>query len=152
MTDEFKGIEPAIHHSGIKVPYSWWAGDTASRFYIAIRDERKILGTRCKVCGKVFVPPRQTCPVCFVANEEWVELSDEGELISFTVARRKLAAMPFDPPVVYGLVKLDGADTALLHVVDVAPDRVAIGMRVKAKYAEDRNGGICDIEGFTPVS
>ena len=152
MTKEFVGIEPAIHKSGISVPYSWWAGETASRFYAAIRDEKKILGTRCPDCKKVYLPPRKTCPVCFVPNDEWVELADEGELVSFTVARRRLAAMPLDPPVVYGIVKLDGADTALLHVLgDVDPDKVKIGMRVKARFAQNRQGGIRDIECFVPV-
>jgi len=43
MSDQFKGIEPMVYNSKINVPYSWWAGDTASKFYITLRDEKKIM-------------------------------------------------------------------------------------------------------------
>jgi len=152
MDDSFEGIEPLVYQSGISVPYSWWAGETASRFFTTIRDEKKIMGTRCGKCGKGFVPPRKTCPTCFTKNEEWVELSDEGELLSFTVVRRQLAALPDKAPVCFGLIKLDGADTAMLHKLgEVDPADVKIGMRVKAKFAERRQAKITDIEYFKPV-
>lgn len=152
MTDEFAGVEPAVYRSGINVPYHWWAGETATRFFAAIRDERKIMGTKCSQCGKVFLPPRKTCIHCFTRNEEWVALSSEGELVSFTVARRQLAALPKKTPVIYGLIKLDGADTALLHMLgEVDPSKVKIGMRVAAKFSDERKGSIMDIDYFKPV-
>ena len=70
------------------------------------------------------------------------------------IARRRLESIPADrkAPVIWGLVKLDGADTALLHYLDeVRPEEVAIGMRVKAVFAESRTGGIRDISHFKPV-
>ena len=152
MTDELAGVEPQVYKSAINVPYHWWAGETATTFFAAIRDERKIMGTRCSKCGKVFLPPRKTCIYCFTHNEEWVALSSEGELVSFTVARKQLAALPKEAPVVYGLIKLDGADTALLHMLDeVDPSNVRIGMRVAAKFADERTGSIRDIAYFKPV-
>ncbi len=152
MKDEFAGVEPRVHRSSISVPYSWWAGDTAGRFFTAIRDEQKILGSKCGKCGKVYLPPRKSCISCFVDTDEWVELSNEGELIAATVARRQLAALKSKVPVVFGLVKLDGADTALLHVIETAdPDSVKIGARVRARFAKERGGGIMDIECFEPA-
>ncbi len=152
MKDEFAGVEPAVYKSAINVPYHWWAGETATRFFAAIRDEQKIYGTGCSKCGKVFLPPRKTCINCFTHNEEWVALSHEGELLSFTVARRQLAALPAKAPVIYGLIKLDGADTALLHMLgEVAPSDVKIGMRVIAKFAREPKGAITDIDYFKPV-
>ena len=38
MADVFKGIEPMVYKSRISVPYHWWAGETASRFLVALRD------------------------------------------------------------------------------------------------------------------
>jgi len=153
MTHHLAGIVPELYRSGIGVPYQWWAGETATRFFVAIRDEKKIMGTKCAKCARVFVPPRKTCPSCFIPNEQWVTLSPEGELISFTVARKQLAALPRKAPVIFGLVKLDGADTALLHMLgEMDPADVKIGMRVCAKFAENRKGGITDIEYFKPVS
>ncbi len=152
MKEDFAGVEPAIYKSGISVPYHWWAGETASRFFTAIRDEQKFVGVKCLKCGKVYLPPRKTCPTCFRENEEWVELSTEGEVVSFTVARRQFAAMPKKAPVIYGLIKLGGADTAMLHMLgEVEPSSVRIGMRVCAKFSENRSGSIMDIEYFKPV-
>ena len=152
MADIFEGIEPMVYKSRINVPYNWWAGDTASKFLIAIRDEQKILGTRCDQCEWVFLPPRKTCPTCFTENREWVEVSDIGVLQAFTVARRQLASLSKKVPVCFGLIKLEGADTALLHYLgEVDPDEIKIGMRVKARFAEERQGLITDIDYFRPL-
>ena len=151
---QFPDIEPMVYQSKINVPYRWWAGNTASRFYAALRDEKIIMGTKCPACGRVFVPPRKACPTCFTENTQWVELSDEGCVLSFTVARRQFAAIPKNrkTPVIWGLIKLDGADTALLHYIDeIAPENVTIGMRVRAVFAATRTGAIQDIAHFQPI-
>lgn len=154
MTDVFEGVTPMVHESYINVPYHWWAGETAGKFFVSLRDEEKILGRKCNACGKVFSPPRKMCPDCYIETHEWVELGPEGELVSFTVARRKLASIPKDreTPVVFGLVKLDGATTSMLHFIDgAAPENVRIGMRVKAVFAKERSATIKDISHFEPV-
>jgi uncharacterized protein len=47
------------------------------------------------------------------------------------------------------LVKLDGADTALLHAVDTGSmDAMKTGMRVEPRWKADRIGHITDIEAF----
>ena len=153
MNDIFKDIEPMVHKSGIKVPYSWWAGDTASELFRSLRDEEKIIGTKCKKCEKVFIPPRKTCPFCFIENKQWVDVSKEGTLISYTIARRQLASLPKKAPVVFGLIKLDGADTAMLHMLDeVDLDKIKIGIRVRAQFADKKTGGIKDIAYFKPLN
>lgn len=154
MSDQFKGIEPMVYDSTINVPYSWWAGDTATKFFTSLRDDKKIMATRCGKCGVNFIPPRKVCPGCFGENTEWVEVSGEGTVLSFTVARRPFESIPSDKklPVIWGLVRLDGADTALLHFLgEVAPEAVKIGMRVKAVFADSRTGAIRDISHFKPV-
>ncbi len=152
MEDVFKGIEPMVYKSRINIPYNWWAGDTASRFLVAIRDDQKILGTKCSECQRVFVPPRKACPTCFTENTEWVDIADVGTVQAFTVARRQLAALKKKVPICFGLIKLEGADTALLHYLgEVDPADIKIGMRVKAKFAEERQGIITDIEYFRPL-
>ncbi len=44
MIDIFADVEPMVFKSGINVPYSWWAGETAERFFLALRDDKKITG------------------------------------------------------------------------------------------------------------
>jgi len=152
MQDTLSEVEPLVYESQINIPYKWWAGETASTFLIALRDRKKILGTRCAACARVYVPPRKVCPTCFVENSEWVEVADQGTLLAYTVTRRQLAALPEQAPVSFGLIKLDGADTGLLHYLgEVAPSDLRIGLRVQAEFAAQRTGTIRDIVYFKPV-
>ncbi len=152
MSNPFKDVEPMVYKSRINVPYRWWAGDTASKFFISLRDGKKILGTKCARCGKVFIPPRKTCPLCFTANEAWVEVKPTGTVTAFTIARRQTAALMKKVPVIFGLIRLDGADTSMLHIIEgVKPGDMKIGMKVEAKFADARKGVMSDIEYFRPV-
>ncbi len=59
---------------------------------------------------------------------------------------------PKKPPFVYGVIKMDGADTGLVHLIDgVDPDKVKVGMRVEAVIAKEREGTILDIKHFRPI-
>ena len=148
----FDGIEPMVFESKISVPYSWWAGDTATFFLKGLRDEKKIRALKCSSCGKTYIPPRKTCPVCFVPNNEWKDLTGVGIVQSFTITRRQLAAISKKVPVIYALIKLDGADTAMLHYIEgISPEEMKIGIKVKAEFAQDRKGTIQDIAFFKPV-
>lgn len=152
MKDLLAAVEPLVVESGIRVPYSWWAGETIGRFLTALRDERRIYATRCDRCHRVMVPPRKTCPLCFAENLPWQEVSDTGTVQGFTVIRKERAALQRPVPAVTGLILLDGATTAILHAIaDVDPETVHIGMRVQAKFAETRKGHILDIAYFQPV-
>lgn len=152
MSDIFKDVEPMVYKSKINVPYHWWAGDTASKFFIGLRDEKKIYGTKCPSCGKTFLPPRKHCPLCYKVETEWVSVSPEGEVVSYTIARAQRAALDRKVPVIFALVRLDGADTAILHYLEnVNHEKVKIGMRVRAVFAEERKGRMQDISHFEPV-
>jgi uncharacterized OB-fold protein len=60
---------------------------------------------------------------------------------------------PLQTPFAWALIRLDGADTALLHVVDSgAPDALAAGDRVTVRFRpeSERIGAMADIEAFVP--
>jgi uncharacterized OB-fold protein len=129
--------------------YTPGVGNTA--FFEALRDRGVFLGSRCEHCGVTYLPARVFCERCLAELEPSVECGPEGELVSWTVARVDVDDRPLDAPVVFGLVKLDEADTALLHrIVDVDGDP-EIGSRVRAVLASTRDGSILDVEGFAPA-
>jgi len=152
MADWIEGVEPLTFTGQIAVPYSWWVGETGSRFLIALRDGKKILGSRCGKCGKVYVPPRKNCGACFEEIDEWVEAGNEGEVRSYTTVRFPFKLHPVKPPFAYALIKLNGADVSLLHVVTDNLDALKKGARVRAKFSEKRTGHILDIESFEIIS
>src|SRR5947209_8741552 len=108
--------EALVHHSRIAVPYAWSAGTTGTRFFKALAEEGRFLATRCPACRKVFLPPAKSCGRCLKDCEEWLEVGPGGVLLSFTQADYESPAHPWPKPI-YGLIRLDGADTALLHVL-----------------------------------
>jgi hypothetical protein len=59
---------------------------------------------------------------------------------------------PVEPPIIYGIIQLDGADTGLLHMLgEVDLEQLKIGMRLQAVFQEKRVGSILDIKYFKPV-
>ena len=95
--------------------YSYSAGPVRSKFLLSLRDQQKILGTRCPGCGRVYVPARSTCPKCFEDMEEWVEVSHEGILETYTIVYKSEPTHIADAPFAVGIIKLDGADTGIVH-------------------------------------
>ncbi len=137
----------------IKMPYNWSAGETASHFLAQLRDHKKIWATKCPSCSTVFIPPRKNCFKCFVPIGDWMEVSSVGTLVTFTVVNYHEPDLhPSHSPLIYGIIKLDGADTGLLHLVsDVDTENLCSGMRVEAVFSQDRKGSPLDIRYFTPV-
>jgi hypothetical protein len=117
-----------------------------------MRDNRRIMGVRCSRCEAVLLPPRPYCGFCFEPATEWVEVADEGELVTFTSVQGDPDAAVFEEPRIRALIMLDGAGVHFPHVLgEVAPDDVSEGMRVKAVWSEDRNGTLSDIKYFRPI-
>jgi len=52
--------------------------------YEQFLNEEKLMGSRCKKCGTLFVPPRSICVKCYAAEMEWVEVEGKGKLAAFT--------------------------------------------------------------------
>jgi uncharacterized protein len=146
-TKQFEEVGVTIDGK-IEVEYKWSAGIAGSRFFDELRDNARIMGTRCPQCERVLVPPRIFCEECFVDADEWVEVQNTGEILTYAESYFGLQGQRLDEPWYVGIVKLDGADGGLFH--RLVPDQrpVEIGGRVEAAFADDRKGHILDIEHF----
>lgn len=96
--------------------YTYFAGEAASRFFAELKENRRIMGTRCPSCERVLVPARAFCDACFERTTDWVEVGPEGTLETFTILTAAFPGMP-EPPIVMAYVTMDGADTALVNLV-----------------------------------
>jgi uncharacterized OB-fold protein len=131
----------------LEYPYRRSVGTVLGDFFTGLRDGR-ILGIRAKD-GRVLVPPQEYDPVTSEELDEMVPVSDAGVVVSWAWVASPAASQPLQKPFAFALIKLDGADTAMLHAVDAgAPSRMRTGMRVAARWREDRVGHIRDIECF----
>jgi len=132
--------------------FTYTAGTIRSKFLTEIRDNKKIVGTKCDNCNTVWVPARSTCIKCFAALDDFVEVGDTGTITTCSVINQSQPFYPMKPPFVLGIIQLEGAGTGLVHFIgDVDPDEVKTGMKVQAVFKEERVGSILDIEYFKPV-
>ena len=136
----------------VDLPFSYSAGKTASRFFVELRDHQKIMGKRCPGCQRIIVPAQLFCKECFVETDEWIEVGPEGTLLTFTVVYRKKNHHPREAPLAYGIIRLDGADTSIVHLLgETDVTKLEHGMKVRAHFSEERKGHILDIKCFRPV-
>lgn len=148
MSDWIKEVEPLTQKGQLRMPYRWSVGETGSRFLTALRDRQTILANRCDGCSTVYVPPRKTCARCFQDIGTLTEVGPEGTVEAFTLVREASPLHPATVPFAYALIKLDGADVALLHLILGGLDRLGTGSRVRAIFRRERSGHIMDIETF----
>jgi uncharacterized protein len=129
--------------------YTRSLGPVLSRFMTALAG-RRILGAR-GADGRVHAPPFEYDPVTFAPPAELVEVGPEGTVTSWTWAARPLAGQPLAHPFAWALIRLDGADTAMLHAVDAgSAAAMRTGMRVRARWAASPAGHIRDVACFDP--
>ena len=129
--------------------YTRSLGPVLSKFMTALAG-RRILGSR-GADGRVHAPPFEYDPVTFAPPAELVEVGSEGTVISWSWMPGPLEGQPLADPFAWALVRLDGADTVMLHAVDAgSADAMSTGMRVRVRWAEDRAGDIRDIACFEP--
>jgi uncharacterized OB-fold protein len=143
--------EPLVIPGSITIPFSYAAGAAASRFLVALRDEQRIVGSRCPGCARVLVPARSFCSRCWLDTTEDVRVGPEGALVTWTTVRVALPHLP-PPPVTLGLVRLEGADTDLLHLLSGDPERLRPGMRVRPLWRQSRSGSVLDLAHFEPIT
>lgn len=134
--------------SRITIPFSYTAGRVASRFFVELRDNKRIMAVRCPACKKVLIPPQLFCVECYEKTEDWIEVGPEGELLNFTVVLNPEFHYPVEVPFVVGIIRLDGADTNFIHYIGEPEEKLGIGARVVPVFAEERVGSIRDIMHF----
>jgi uncharacterized OB-fold protein len=133
----------------LEYPYKRTVGPVIGRFMTGLRDGR-IEGIRC-VDGRVMVPPAEYDPDTGESLSEFVEVGLEGVVTTWSWVTEPRRKHLLDHPFGWALIKLAGADTAMLHMVDAGDEsKMATGMRVRVKWRDERVGEITDIACFVP--
>jgi uncharacterized OB-fold protein len=138
LPDSLQGVEPVRSiRAPARLDYRFTAGAATSRFLRGVA-QRKILGERCPVCRKVYVPPRGSCPVDGVPTAEQVEVAQTGTITTYCVVNVQFYGQGMEIPYVSATVLLDGADIGLFGLIQGAGvDDVRMGMRVRAVWVPD---------------
>lgn len=141
----------------VRADFNFWVGRYMDKFYDSL-EQKKIIGNKCSKCGDVFCPPRKVCGKCneiIPLDQNWVDLPETGTLQNFTITHYKVSdrrTRKVKDPQVIGMVQIDGSNTAIVNrVLNIAPDEIKIGVKVKIEWSEKTTGAPSDIKGFVKV-
>ncbi|MBD3351637.1 MAG: hypothetical protein GF364_09145 [Candidatus Lokiarchaeota archaeon] len=125
------------------------------RNYFDFLAKDKLMGSKCKKCGEVFVPPKKICNKCQSTELEWIEFSGKGTLATYSlihVGARYFSAQGYrmGKPYCFGVIKLEEGPRVSAHVVgpskewEFDPANFKVGMPLKKKIIK------VEIEGREP--
>jgi uncharacterized OB-fold protein len=140
-------VAPLSAPLDISFDYTRSLGPVLTRFMAGLA-QRKILGSR-GGDGRVYVPPVEYDPVTFAPPLELINVGPAGTVLTWSWQPEPREGQPLDRPFAWALIRLDGADTGLLHAVDAgAAATMHTGMRVRPRWADNPAGHITDIVCF----
>lgn len=98
----------------------------------------RLYGQKCQVCGSLQYPPRHVCWKCSSRNTfTAIRLNPRGKVFTFT--KDHLVPTP-NPPVVMVTVDLEGGGRFYAQMTDCDPDQVQIGMDVEFTFRKLHEG------------
>jgi uncharacterized OB-fold protein len=103
-------------------------------------EQGKVMGTRCKECGRVFFPPRADCYQCLKSDMEWFEVTGKGKLVSYS--KLEFAPVGFGDDLPYAIALLDYGDYKVFgRIADNVPENeIEVGMEMETVVNTLPNG------------
>ncbi len=151
MSEEPKEIRSIV--TPVRVEYNYTPGQATTRFLRGIK-QGKLMGQRCPVTGKVYMPPRGSSPTHGVPTEEEVEVADKDTVTTFCVVRVPSENIDLELPYVAAHILLDGADIPFFSLLqELKTEDVRMGMRVEAVWVpeEEFDYTLQNIKYFRPI-
>ena len=109
---------------------------TSKPFWTGLANQQVLL-QQCDDCSKWVYYPRSHCPHCLSENLNWKEVSGDGSLYSFTVARQATAPQfAGETPQLIGVVELNEGVRLNTVMINVEPEGLKVGMKVKRVFYE----------------
>ena len=143
---------PATMDGNLPVTSRYTFGLAGERFFRALKDEGRILGSHCQACDHTYVPAAQFCERCMAELEPSVDMGTRGEVQTFTWLFVNPDGTRREKPELVAFVQF--GDGGLIHRLgEVDPDQVEAGMPVEMvlKPPTERIGSITDIRYFKPA-
>ena len=110
------------------------------KFYEGLK-QGKVYATKCGGCGKIYFPPNVDCPECLSTGLEWVELSNEAEIETFTHVVVRPTTFQANKPYTVAIGKLKEGVKVLAWLTGFKLSQVRVGMKVKlvARVSQEGN-------------
>jgi len=134
--------------------------DITVQNYLESLNTKKLMGSKCKKCGAIDVPPRKICIKCDSSDTEWIEMSGKGNIAAFSCISVGTQIMndrgySFKKPYCFSVIKLDEGPMIsgqLLGVDESQPDTIKIDTPVKVTFIETELKGETRVDlGFEVI-
>jgi uncharacterized OB-fold protein len=113
-------------------------GEFTIKAYNDFLAEETIMGSKCKGCGAVHLPPRPVCNECGGREMEWTKLKGTGTIRAYTVITVPLTRLKDRSPYAVGIVKLDDGPSISGMILDVSDGyQISVGTRVKGEFVKE---------------
>lgn len=143
--------DPTHVEGDFPVYFRYTAGLAGEKFLREIKDNGRLVASRCHKCNLNYLPPRVYCERCMSKLDEYVQIENVGTVDSFTLCGQDAEGKELAEPVGVALVRFPSAHGGLVHKTKglvLIGDKVRIVFREKSK----RTGSILDVEYFEKVT
>jgi len=110
--------------------------------FISFLEKGKVMATKCKKCGMSFFPPRADCCDCLSSDMDWVEVTGDGTLLTFSKLQYGPVGFEGDLPYIIALAQYKDVKVFGRMSKELPDSDIKIGMKVKALPVKHSNGQI----------
>jgi uncharacterized protein len=131
----------------IPLEYHYTAGVAGEEFRRELRDNGKLLTSKCPKCKSIYLPARMFCPSCFVETKDRAVITKPGYIYSFTEVSSDRTGTKTGEPALVALIKFEGVTGGIVHRLQTGEAKIAIGMKVEPVLRDrnNRTGALTDI-------
>ena len=115
-----------------------------ARFWREIPQRYNLIGNRCEECGRVFFPPRESCPQCrrkSMGKIKEIKLTGKGEIVTYSIIHVGPEEFEDQVPYPIAIIQLDEGPRITAQIVDCDIDDVKIGMKVESTFRKIQQDG-----------
>lgn len=91
----------------------------------------KIYATKCCKCGKLYFPPSADCPECRCSEVNWIELSNQAEIETFTHIVVRPTSFSQEKPYTVAIGRLREGAKVLAWLTGFKLSQIKVGMKAK---------------------
>lgn len=126
--------------------------ETGNRFtgasFFQFLSENRLMGSSCKRCKAIYLPPRPICTKCYSTDMDWTQMKGTGKLVAFTTVAVGTSLMTkegYDRNKHYcsGIVQLDEGPKISAQILGVDaqnPTAIQIGTPVNVQFLKRKDG------------
>lgn len=99
--------------------------------FIGYLEKGKVMATKCKACKMAFFPPRADCFNCLSSDMEWVEVTGEGTLITYSKLMYGPVGFEGELPYTIALAQFENIKVFGRMSKEIPDSDLKVGMKLK---------------------